>query len=496
MPDRITNSPQPEADGPNNSGPLCIDKPLRRKSKHKPRREVSNPLQSGLLAFLSLHCANATHSNYSGYAESRPADIDPTLSLPLPKRYTLYPPLLLLPANVFSATPVWTAFYAELSSAEKQELYACIVQAFRGQGQGVTHVAINAPIAAETETAVVGQGIAFSANVMRSPTGLVPLYGDWGPRGLVADVLAGGDEGLGEAGQPRKEDFETAFWVSAVQNGGVVQVWAPLWTMFSRGNVKEKARILGEGDGVFEGLDGGGGKGILGQALGDISIVDMFVGIGYFAFSYLKRGVGLVWGWEINGWSVEGLRRGCKRNGWRVEILRVHRDGQVVDEDGREGDEALKGLTKRIDVVQDEAEDKGRIRCVVFHGDNKWSEKIMTLLSEMSLHGQLNGKWKRVRHVNLGLLPHARDSWQNSVRVLDSDVGGWLHVHENVDIRDFQSRKAEIVQDIGKLVAADVAKRGQWETSCSHLEEVKTYAPGVMHCVFDIQILPQDSKTY
>src|SRR5271170_4539997 len=201
MSNRITNSLQPETDWPNNSGPLCIDKPPKRKSKHKPRLETSNLLQSGLLSFFSLHYANATHSNYSGDGESRPADFDPTLSLPLPKRYTLYSPLLLLPVNVFSTTPAWTAFYAKLSSAKKQELYACIVQAFRGQGQGVTHVAINAPIAAEMKTAVVGQGIALSANVMRSPTGLVPLYGDWGPRGLVADVLADGDEGHDEVGQ-------------------------------------------------------------------------------------------------------------------------------------------------------------------------------------------------------------------------------------------------------------------------------------------------------
>jgi tRNA wybutosine-synthesizing protein 2 len=487
MPDRIT-SPQPEA------GPLCTDKPPRRKSKHKSGLKPANPLQRGLLAFLSLHCANATHSDCLGHAERRPADFDLTLELPLPKRYTLYPPLLLLPANIFSTTPAWMTFYAKLSLAEKQELYSCIVEAFRGQGQGVTHLAINAPIAAETETAVVGHGIGLSANVMRSPTGLVPLYGDWGLRVLAADVLAGGNEGLDETGQPGKEDFERAFWASAVQTGGVVQVWAPLWTMFSRGNVKEKARIVGEGEGVFEGLDGGGGKGILGQALGDISVVDMFVGIGYFAFPYLKRGVGLVWGWEINGWSVEGLRRGCRRNGWRVECLRVYGDGQVVDEHGREGEEALKGLTKSINMVHDEAEDKGRIRCVVFHGDNKWSAKIMTLLSEASVQGRSNGTWKRVRHVNLGLLPHARESWQNAVRVLDSDVGGWLHVHENVDIRDLQSRKAEIVQDISKLVVVDVAKRGQWKITCCHLEQVKTYAPGVMHCVFDIQILPQDSK--
>src|SRR5271155_5733540 len=91
-----SNSLQPKADGPN---------PPKRKLKHKPRLKTSNPLQSGFFAFFFLYYANTTHSNYSGDSESRPVDFDPTLSLPLPKRYTFYPPLLLLPVNVFSTTP-------------------------------------------------------------------------------------------------------------------------------------------------------------------------------------------------------------------------------------------------------------------------------------------------------------------------------------------------------------------------------------------------------
>ena len=443
----------------------------------KPKTKPSNPLQAGFVNFVEAH--GPTNNDISAWS-----NVEDLLSR-LPKRYTLYPPLLLLPANVFTATPAWKDLHAALSLVEREKLYFCIADAFKRQGLGVTHIAINAPIAAKLKTDE-GEISRKTENVMRSPMGLVPLHGDWGPSHLVARPDDGRVVGTG---QPAEEDFESAFWVSAVQNGGVVQVWAPLWTMFSRGNVKEKARILGRGEGGIEGLANGSENGLLGQELYDISVVDLFVGIGYFAFSYLKRGVGLVWGWEINGWSVEGLRRGCKRNGWRVVRLKVLGDGHVVDEHGRAGDEALRGLAKSFGRVLDEQENEEKIRCVIFQGDNKWSEQITTRLREISSHEQVN-TWKKVRHVNLGLLPHARDSWQTSVKILDSVTGGWLHVHENVNMKDLKSRRVEIVREIGKLVAADVTKRGQWETSCCHLEEVKTYAPGVMHCVFDIHILP------
>jgi tRNA wybutosine-synthesizing protein 2 len=459
--------------GPTEEG-LTLNNPAQRRRKTKVK--LANPLQAGIAGFLAQRGSQSDNLPTCSSVEN--------LISNLPKRYTLYLPLLLLPANVFRATPEWKDFSAELSSTEKQELYARISAAFKGQRCDVTHIAINAPISAEVETDP-GQGERGTENIMRSPAGLVPLHGNWGPRKLLAQIDR---VGLTETGQPANEDFERAFWVSAVQNSGVMQVWAPLWTMFSRGNIKEKARILGEGKEVFEGLADGSLNSLLRQELRDISVVDLFIGIGYFAFSYLKRGVGLVWGWEINGWSVEGLRRGCIRNGWRVKVLTVRGDGLVVDEQGRKGNEALKELAESLDNAQGKLDGKAAIRCVVFHGDNKWSTRTMAMLRDTMQEG--SDKHKRVRHVNLGLLPHARTSWQCSVKTLDSEMGGWLHVHENVNVRDLQKRKDEIVREIGKLVDADVTKRGRWETSCCHLEEVKTYAPGVMHCVFDIQILP------
>ena len=288
---------------------------------------------------------------------------------------------------------------------------------------------------------------------MRSPTGLVGLCGDFGPRSLLGD----GD------GAPTGEDFEKAFWCSAEQNG-VTQVWAPRWTMFSRGNVKEKARIMGMGGG-FAGLDDDeDGDGLAEQT----AVVDMFVGIGYFAFCYLRRRFGVVWGWEVNGWSVEGLRRGAERNGWGVMVVRV-REG-----DGFVGEEVLREVLR------------GKGRVVVFHGDNCWAGKVMGRLEWLARRMSL--RWRRVRHVNLGLLPDARGAWNGAVRVLDGEVGGWLHVHENVDVSEIEGRREEMVEGIDELCAKH--RGGKWKVGCVHVEQVKTYAPGVMHCVFDIEMKP------
>ena len=429
--------------------------PTSSHSSRKSRAPYSNPLQAGIATFLSRHSAHSSDPNSIVVTE---------LLLKLPKRYTLYPPLLLLPSNVFSSTSAFKAFYAQLSRSDQQILYSCIADAFRARL--VTHIAVASPIAAENPSGM--------SNVMRSPTGLVPVFGDWGPS------LLGLDERNDRQIQVTESGFRAAFWTSTSQNGGVVQIWAPLFTMFSRGNIKEKARILGEG--CFEGMDGS--QGVLKQDLPEISIVDFYIGIGYFAFSYLKRGAGLVWGWEINRWSVEGLRRGCEANGWAAKVFRVDGSGEMEDEEGVRGETALMKLVARLET---EIEHNDMVRCVVFWGDNRWADKIMTSIRRIHSREKRAG-WKNVRHVNLGLLPSARDSWQRAVRTLDQVMGGWLHVHENVDVRAIDLKRDAIVGEVGRLVQSD--KQGHWQILCCHIEKVKTYAPGVMHCVFDIQILP------
>ncbi|OJD14326.1 hypothetical protein AJ78_05321 [Emergomyces pasteurianus Ep9510] len=459
---------------------------IHKSSSRPPKpKHTSNPLQTGILNYLKNH-----HREHRDYVHTHPNLFSQQfLSFPLPKRFTIHPPVLLLPSNVFSSPPEWAELYNTFSSAQRQELYACITASFGSMG--ITHIAMNAPIAPTLTNESTTPGI---ENRIRSPTGLVPLYGDFGEGSL--DV-AGGTEVLSRDVEekevnPTEAALQSALWVRSVQNRGIVQIWAPLHSMFSRGNVVEKARILGI-ESQFEGLDddddagghvgdgqgGAAGKRLLGQQIAEIAVVDMYAGIGYFVFSYLKRGVGRVWGWEINGWSIEGLRRGCRENGWGVKVVKVDKKTGEI-----EGgiDWLVKGLRE---------ED----RVVVFHGDNKFATHVLGSLREAL---QQRKMWQRIRHVNLGLLPSSKPAWEGAVNVLDIEAGGWIHVHENVDVKSIGMLEEEIVERICSLRRSS---RGSGQlpspsdppipaAKCVHVERVKTYAPGVMHCVFDIYIQP------
>ncbi|PGH10097.1 tRNA wybutosine-synthesizing protein 2 [Blastomyces parvus] len=466
-----------------NEGIPTSNPPATKLPKSSPRppkpKNIFNPLHSGILNYLKNH-----QDQLNIHTSPDPV----SLTIPLPKRFTIYPPLLLLPSNAFSSPPEWAALYNTLSSAQRQELYACIAASFASKE--VTHIAMNAPIA-PTMTTTAATGI---ENRIRSPSGLVPLYGDFGEGSNDDDDDHEGgecDDAEEKEAYPTEAALQSVLWVRAVQNRGIVQIWAPLHSMFSRGNVVEKARILGI-ESRFAGLDDGGddghigdgqgeaeGKRLLGQRVGDIAVVDMYAGIGYFVFSYLKRGVGRVWGWEINGWSVEGLCRGCKDNGWGVKVVKVDKKTGEI-----EGgiDELVMGLRE---------ED----RVVVFHGDNKFAADVLSALKEEL---QQRKMWKRIRHVNLGLLPTSRPAWDGAVKVLDMETGGWIHVHENVDMKDIGMMEEDIVQEINSLLRSS---RGSGQlppashpfiptAKCIHVERVKTYAPGVMHCVFDVYIPP------
>lgn len=377
----------------------------------------------------------------------------------LPKRYTVYQPLLLLPTNALNTPSAWGTLYAALNDEQRQALFASVVHNFRNMG--VTHVAMNAPIA---PTHPQGQ-----ENRIRSPVGLVPLYGDFGP----APSTSASASMDGENAHPSEGDLQQALWVHTVQNQGIVQTWAPLYTMFSRGNITEKARILGHA-GVFEGLDE---VSLRSERVEDIGVVDMYAGIGYFVFSYLKRGVKRVWGWEINGWSIEGLRRGCAANGWGCKVVKLRDDGEL--ESG--------SIPELVAGLDDDT------RVVIFHGDNRFAGGILDQIRSVM---EPRESWNSIRHVNLGLLPSSRASWDNATRMIDVNRGGWVHVHENVDFREIDKMKDEIIADIKRLREKNCSTANHTEqiVECQHVEHVKTYAPGVMHCVFDIRISVRDDS--
>ena len=124
----------------------------------------------------------------------------------LPKRWSLYPPLILLPQLSFSSLE-WKEYLTSLPDDYRDLFYAQITSSLKA-----THLAINAPI---------------QSTEIRSPC-ITPLHGDFGP--IVT-------------GNPTKDDYDIAFWATSTQNG-IKQTWAPLYTMFSRGNITEKARVL------------------------------------------------------------------------------------------------------------------------------------------------------------------------------------------------------------------------------------------------------------
>ena len=401
----------------------------------------------------------------STWLHALPAALLPSLDLTpaallsaFPSTYSLYKPLLLLPAHTFRS-PAWTALLSALPLQPPPSLLTSLY-ATLAHAAGATHVALNAPIPPQ-RASFAAEEEGRNTNVLRAPLALVPLHGDFGGRPTAAVA----DEGSSGAG-PMPEDFAAAFWVSARQNG-VVQVWAPLYTMFSRGNVSEKARVLGM-ESVRRAVREGEGEGEWGGAVG-CAAVDLYAGIGYFAFSYRKAGVRRVLCWELNPWSVEGLTRGAAENGWSVESF-----GAVGG--GLRSEEGEKGVEEDF---------------WVFEESNEFAlEKILRLRNSLP----------PIRHVNCGLLPTSRGSWKTAVEAVDPAMGGWIHLHENIAVKDIEAKAEDIVREIQAIVddepQGSVSQGSQKErqVELEHVEKVKTYAPGVMHCVLDIYIPRKDVR--
>lgn len=313
------------------------------------------------------------------HAHAAPSAI-PALLDSAPRHWSLYPPLALLPAGTFTSGP-WRTFLATLSPAHTAHLHHTLAHAL-----SATHLAINAPIP--------------STSTLRLPH-LTPLHGDF-----------------------------TALWSTCTQHG-ITQTWAPLHTMFSRGNITEKTRVRS-----FPRLAGA-------------HVADLYAGIGYFAFSYVAAGAARVWCWELSPWSVEALRRGAELNRWGVVVV------------GAGG-----ATPTRLDA---------RVRLVVFCEDNN------TAVRRMREAGGV-----RARHVNLGLLPTSRGAWATAVQLVEEE-GGWVHVHENVAETGVRACGREVERAFRALEG----EAGR-EVAAVHVQRVKTFAPGVVHCVVDVRVGRED----
>ncbi|QLQ77965.1 hypothetical protein HG537_0A02120 [Torulaspora globosa] len=204
----------------------------------------------------------------------------------LPRRYTIYSPLLLFnySARRSFEHPVWKSFFNEAGETVKEKFFGqMLAQLFPPE---ISHVATNMPI--------------VETDVMRRPFNIAPLYGTLlSPQAADTDRLRA---------RPQPADFDSTLWCHVVQNG-IHQLWAPMFTMFSRGNIKEKKRVLDE----FREIEGN-------------DVVDLYAGIGYFTLSYLKRGARRVFCFELNPWSVEALRRGLAANSFATDRCLIYNE--------------------------------------------------------------------------------------------------------------------------------------------------------------------------
>ncbi|KAK1761086.1 S-adenosyl-L-methionine-dependent methyltransferase [Echria macrotheca] len=337
-----------------------------------------------------------------------------------PKRWVVYPPMLLLPSGSFTSGP-WPSLLASLPSEHTARLWTALLAAVSTKTVVLTHLAVNEGIPLHLQPPEPEAITAEKENILRSPSSLRLLHGDFGPS-------------VAENPVPSQADLDAALWVSTRQNG-LTQVWAPRWTMFSRGNVKEKARLLEQ----------------FPPSPSDKSkwAVDLYAGIGYFVFSYARLGLRVLC-WELNPWSVEGLVRGARANGFSVRVV--------------------------TDLLSSP------------NGFAEWDEQIIVFLQD-NAHAaptvqsvRAAGVKLEVVHVNCGFLPSSSGSWRAAWEIQrGSGHDGWLHLHENVGVADIERRRGEIQGLVDRWCDGPTG-----EARVEHVERVKTFAPGVWHCVFDV----------
>lgn len=375
----------------------------------------------------------------------------------LPKRWSYYPPLVLLPPTAFSS-PQWKAYIASLSDDQRTEFYTMFLTAIHPKA---THLAINAPIPPTITTALDVLTSSLNAttiaptpptppptsssnssiNTLRSPMNLTPLLGSFGPPPPAL---------------PSPTTLPLTLFATTTQLS-IHQTWSPLHTMFSRGNISEKSRILTP---TFPGA----------CTIPNSLTLDLYAGIGYFTFCYLRAGAGVMLCWELNPWSVEGLVRGMKKNGF---------GGVIVVREGEE--------TPAVELGE-----VGGPRVLVFNENNQHAGRRL-----LELRGKQRGKGLPVKHVNLGLLPTSQGGYRAAVEAVlngGGDAGGgeamgWVHVHENVDVGKEEEKGQEVKREFARLVREVGGEKGQVKL-CGEKGgfRVKQYAPGVMHVVYDVKI--------
>jgi tRNA wybutosine-synthesizing protein 2 len=409
-----------------------------------PKKKKENPIRAAITSWLESLPLSLLETLTTQLGNPSTNDTAQQLLDRAPKRWVAYEPMVLLPSGSFTSPP-WPSLLDVVTPTQKSTLWTAILSSLSPPSKpSLTHLAINSGIPLHLTNHQQEE------NLLRSPSGLIPLSGSFG-------------EGPSSA-TPTTTDFTTALWVSTKQNG-IHQTWAPRYTMFSRGNVKEKARLLSFSSSsdspppLHPNPHRSPSQPQQQQKQPQQWAVDLYAGIGYFTFSYAALGLRVLC-WEINPWSVEGLRRGAEMNGWSVRVIDPSQDGEEVD-------------------MKEVLSSGGGAQIVVFLEDNCHAAKRIREARRMMGMGG-------VVHVNCGFLPSSEGVWRDAWEIQDGD-SGWLHLHENVGVEEVEGRKGEI-QGLLDAWRGEEEGEGGKEGKVRHVELVKTFAPGVWHCVFDVFI--------
>ncbi|SMN22201.1 similar to Saccharomyces cerevisiae YML005W TRM12 S-adenosylmethionine-dependent methyltransferase of the seven beta-strand family [Maudiozyma saulgeensis] len=326
----------------------------------------------------------------------------------LPTKYSIYPPMLL-----FNNSEKKSLLHEKVQqfftnyNIDRTKYYKHLLNDF-APFKGLEIIAINKPILEE--------------DTLRQPHNLQLLYrNDNRPLNEFDDI-----------------------WCQVIQNE-IIQVWNPMYTMFSRGNIKEKKRILD----TFKEVENN-------------DVVDLYCGIGYFTFSYLKLGCRNLFGFELNPWSVKGLWQGFNANNKFKPTLN---NGKCI-------------TTK---LHRNEGE-----YCHIYNENNEMSNQRLQEFRDQNMAGEL----LKIRHINLGLLPSSQQGWPVAILLLDNH-NNWgacplstLHIHENVSIQDINDGSF-IKQTLLKLHTLGASR---YQFNSTHLEKIKTFAPDVWHICLDVDV--------
>ncbi|KAK4651327.1 S-adenosylmethionine-dependent methyltransferase [Podospora pseudocomata] len=411
---------------------------LKAQAVDQPSKKKESPISLAITPWLNSLPSTLLDLLKQNTGASTLEEVQQNLVGSAPKRWVVYEPMVLLPSGSFTSEP-WPSLLTSLSTSQKEDLWTSILDQLSPPKAPLTHLAIN-------EGIPLLQSDQQEENILRSPTGLHPLHGSFG--------------------SPTSPSFPSSLWVSTKQNS-LTQIWAPLHTMFSRGNIKEKARLLSFHSTIPLGSPPLHPHRYLPPAtLNNSYAIDLYAGIGYFVFSYARLGLKVLC-WELNPWSVEGLRRGALANKFTVKVITTPEDL------GRPTKHLIAGAEQQI---------------IVFQEDNRHAARRIAELGEEEK--------PKVRHVNCGFLPTSEPVWKDSFDILvqgfvapsssSKQEGGWLHLHENVGVKDIETRKAQI-QGLFDGWCSE-SQDATLKANVEHVEMVKTYAPDVWHVVFDVYV--------